>query len=179
MCLGRLTLTQGSLCCLKLLKIMSCFHSALLPPVAGRMPWKPSHISPQVCDTGAALREVQMSLALLAGTWTVFPQVSDCAQTQMNGQNVQPCSAAPKTRDRWSKVGKQMGTAEPVQPKDTPNPVFCLQLFSGFFYSFLFLCSSVRPGFGASPASPRVHPRAHPWQCPKQLWHREAEQSWP
>lgn len=33
------------------------------------MPWKPSHISPQVCNTGATLREVEMSLGLLAGTW--------------------------------------------------------------------------------------------------------------
>lgn len=55
---------------------MSCFYSALLPPVGGRIPWKPSHISPQVYNTGDALREVEMSLDLLAGTWTVFPQVS-------------------------------------------------------------------------------------------------------
>lgn len=60
-------------------------------------------------------------------------------------------------------MGKQIDISEPVQPKDAPNPVFCLQLFSDFFYCFIFVfqCQAWVWCFPClSPCSPQSPPLA-------------------
>lgn len=115
------------------------------------MPRKPSHLSPYSAlapgevdhrskMAGLPQEKMELDLGLLAGAWTCVPGCLTLLKHKSMAHSFpqQVCNTAHKTRDRWRKAGKQWGTAEPVQKKDPPSPISCLQLFPDSFYCFFF-----------------------------------------